>query len=94
MSSSLSRNDLIDFRTALQLPEITNPYELKSFVRIVPDPNKHPLMTPLSSYSALVQDKFAGKAGEGERGRRSAAKWRRLEATYHPGRKFFPFRSN
>ena len=36
---SLSRYDLIDFGTALELPEITNPYELKSFVRIVPDPD-------------------------------------------------------
>ena len=37
--ASLSRYDLIDFDSALQLPEITYPYELKSFVRIVPDPN-------------------------------------------------------
>ena len=39
----------------------------------------------------VVQDTFAGEAGEGERGRRSGDGWRLLLPT---GRKFFLFRSN
>ena len=41
--------------------------------------------------AGIVQDTFAGKAGEGERGRRSGDDRRLL---LPPGRKFFPFRSN
>ena len=48
---------------------------------------------PLSSMLAagIVKDRFAGEAGEGERGGE-------VETTggyfYYPGQKFFPFRSN
>ena len=51
------------------------------------------VIVTLSSILAagIVQDTFAGEAGEGERGRRSGDDWRLL---YHPSRKFFPFRSN
>ena len=38
--------------------------------------------------AGIVQDTFAGEAGEGERGRRSRDDWRLL---LPPGRKFFPF---
>ena len=48
--------------------------------------NNEPIMA-----AGIVQDTFAGKAGEGERGRRSGDNWRLL---LPPGRKFFPFHSN
>ena len=41
--------------------------------------------------AGIVQDMFAEKNGEGERGRRSGDDWRLL---LPPGRKFFPFSSN
>ena len=41
--------------------------------------------------AGIVQDTFAGEAGEGKRGRRSGDDWRLLLPL---GRKFFPFRSN
>ena len=52
--------------------------------------NNEPILSSMLA-AGIVQDTFAGKAGEGERGRRSGNDWRLL---YHPGRKFFPFRSN
>ena len=53
--------------------------------------NNEPILSSMLA-AGIVQDTFAGKAGEGERGRRSGDDWRLL--LYHPGRKFFPFRSN
>ena len=52
--------------------------------------NNEPILSSMLA-AGIVQDTFAGKAGEGERGRRSENDWRLL---LPPGRKFFPFRSN
>ena len=48
--------------------------------------NNEPILSSMLA-AGIVQDTFAGEAGEGERGRRSGDDWRM-------GRKFFPFRSN
>ena len=52
--------------------------------------NNEPIMSSMLA-AGIVQDTFAGKTGEGERGRRSGDDWRLL---LPPGRKFFPFHSN
>ena len=52
--------------------------------------NNEPILSSMLA-TGIVQDTFAGKAGEGERGRRSGDDWRLL---LPPGRKFFPFCSN
>ena len=52
--------------------------------------NNEPILSSTLA-AGIVQDTFAGKAGEGERGRRSGDDWRLL---LPPGRKFFPFHSN
>ena len=52
--------------------------------------NNEPILSSMLA-AGIVQDTFAGKAGEGERGRRSGDDWRLL---LPPGRKFFPFHSN
>ena len=52
--------------------------------------NNEPILSSMLAAS-IVQDMFVGEVGEGEHGRK-------VEKTggyfYHPGRKFFPFRSN
>ena len=54
--------------------------------------NNEPILSSMLA-AGIVQETFAGEAGEGEeRGRRSGDDWRLLLP--HPGRKFFPFRSN
>ena len=52
--------------------------------------NNKPILSSML-VAGIVQDTFAGKAGEGERGRRSGDDWRLLLPT---GRKFFLIRSN
>ena len=52
--------------------------------------NNEPILSSMLA-AGIVQDTFAGKAGKGERGRRSGDDWRLLLPL---GRKFFPFRSN
>ena len=52
--------------------------------------NNEPILSSMLA-AGIVQDMFTGKAGEGERGRRSGDDWRLL---LPPGRKFFPFHSN
>ena len=52
--------------------------------------NNEPILSSMLA-AGIVQETFAGKAGEGERGRRSGDDWRLLLPR---GRKFFPFRSN
>ena len=42
--------------------------------------NNEPILSSMPA-AGIVQDMFAGEAGEGVRGRRSGDKWRRLEAT-------------
>ena len=52
--------------------------------------NNQPILSSMLA-AGIVQDTFAGEAGEGKRGDE-------VETTgcyfYHPGQKFFPFRSN
>ena len=52
--------------------------------------NNEPILSSMLA-AGIVQDTLAGKAGEGERGRRSGDDWRLLLPL---GRKFFPFRNN
>ena len=52
--------------------------------------NNEPILSSMLA-AGIVQDTFAGEAGEGERGRRSGDDWRLL---LPPGPEILPFLSN